>query len=86
MTDRPESAMLPRMTDAITIKEIEDVTPECLLAAEEVFSGFFDNNGEPIDWYSFLDRLERWGFCSNELDNPAVRKIQRHIRKIRQDS
>jgi hypothetical protein len=71
------------MTEPINIKQAEDVTPECLKAAEEVFEGFFDNDGEPIDWYSFLDRLERYGFCSNEVDNSAVRKIQRHIRKIR---
>ena len=71
------------MTEPINIKQAEDVTPECLKAAEEVFEGFFDNDGEPIDWYSFLDRLEQYGFCSNEVDNSAVRKIQRHIRKIR---
>ena len=86
MTDRLESAMLRRMTDAIIIKEVEDVTPECLTAAEEVFEGFFDSDGEPIDWTSFLDRLEAWGYCANELDSPAIRKIQRHIRKFRQDS
>jgi hypothetical protein len=71
------------MTEPITIKQAEDVTPECLTAAEEVFEGFFDNDGEPIDWYSFLDRLEAYGYCSLEVDNPAVRKIQRHVRKFR---
>jgi hypothetical protein len=78
--------MLRPMTEPTTIREAGDVTPECLTAAEEVFEGFFDNDGEPIDWYSFFDRLERYGYCSNEVDNPAVRKIQRHIRKFRQDS
>ena len=71
------------MTEPTKIKEAEDVTPECLQAAEDIFEGFFNNDREPIDWYSFLDRLERYGFCSNEVDNPAVRKIQRHIRKLR---
>jgi hypothetical protein len=71
------------MTEPINIKQAEDVTPECLQAAEDIFEGFFNNDGEPIDWYSFLDRLERYGFCSNEVDNAAVRKIQRHIRKLR---
>lgn len=74
------------MTDAIIIKEIADVTPACLSAAEDIYEGFYDNDGEPIDWVSFLDRLEAWGYCANELDSPAVRKIQRHIRKLRQAS
>lgn len=71
------------MTEPKLIKQAEDVTPDCLQAAEEVFEGFFDNDGEPIDWYSFLDRLEAYGFSATELDSPAVRKIQRHVRKFR---
>jgi len=71
------------MTEPTNIKQAEDVTPECLKAAEEVFEGFFDSDGEPIDWFSFLDRLEAYGYSSNEVDNPAIRKIQRHIRKFR---
>lgn len=78
--------MLRTMTDAIIIKEAGDVTADVLKTAEEVYEGFFDTDGEPIDWVAFLDRLEAWGYCANELDSPAVRKIQRHIRKHRQDS
>lgn len=70
----------------ITIREVADVTPDCLTAAEDIYEGFFDNDGEPIDWVSFLDRLEAWGYCATEMDCPAVRKIQRHIRKFRQAS
>lgn len=72
------------MTEPMIIKQAEDVTPECLRASEEVFEGFFDNEGEPIDWYSFWDRLEAYGYTVLELDSPATRKIQRHIRKFRE--
>ena len=73
------------MTEHKMIMQVNDVTPECLQAAEEVFEGFFDNDGDPIDWYSFLDRLEAYGYSATELDSPAVRKIQRHVRKFRTD-
>lgn len=71
------------MTETTNIRTSEDVTAECITAAEQVFEGFFDNDGEAIDWYSFWDRLEAYGYCVPELDCPATRKIQRHIRKFR---
>lgn len=72
--------------EPITIRETSDVTPEVLEASQDIFEGFFDNDGEPIDWTSFWDRLEAWGYCVEELDCPATRKIQRHIRKFREAS
>ena len=69
-------------TEPITIITASDVTPECLEAVEEIFCGFFSPN-ENIDWDSFLNRLERWGWCSPTLDSPAINKIKRHINKIR---
>jgi hypothetical protein len=71
------------MTEPINIKQAEDVTPECLKAAEEVFEGFFDYDGQSIEWDSFWDRLEKWGYCVSDLYCPAANKIQRHIRKHR---
>jgi hypothetical protein len=70
-------------TDPITIQEASDVTPECLTACEDVFDGWFDHEGEPIDWFAFYDRLESYGWSLANMDCPATRKIQRHIRKLR---
>lgn len=72
------------MSDPVLISEAADVTPAVLEAAEEVFEGWFDNDGEPIDWMSFWDRLETYGWTITMLDAPAAKKIQRHIRKFRE--
>jgi hypothetical protein len=69
-------------TEPTTIITASDVTPECLQAAEEIFDGFFSPT-ENIDWWSFLDRLEAWGWCSPTVDSPAINKIKRHINKIK---
>ena len=78
--------MIPSMKEPLIIKEASDVTSDCLEAAEGIFEGWYDNDGEPIDWIGFLDRLEGWGYCATEVDSPAVRKIQRHIRNFRRES
>lgn len=62
-----------------------EVTPQCLLAAEEIFSDWFDND-EPIDWHAFYDRLESVGWCITDTSSPASTKIQRHIRKFKATS
>lgn len=67
-----------------TITTAEDVTPEALSAAEEVFDGWFDND-EPIDWYAFADRLEAYGYSLPTMDCPAIKKIQRYVRRLRND-
>lgn len=59
-----------------------DVTPECLNTAEQIYDGFYTQDTN-IDWWSFLDRLEAWGWSAQTLDSPAVNKIKRHISKIR---
>jgi len=65
-----------------------DVTPEILTWAERVFEDWFDND-EPIDWERFWDRfadpngLRSDGaepFDIEDLNNPAISKIQRHVR------
>lgn len=71
-------------TEATQISEAADVTEATLKAAEDVFEGWFDNDGEPIDWYAFWDRLEAYGWTVLVTDSAAARKIQRHIRKFRE--
>jgi hypothetical protein len=73
------------MSDAITIKEAEDVTGECLFMAEDVYVGWFAND-EKIDWETFWDRLEKYGFAVASLDCGATRKVQRHIRKFKSEA
>jgi hypothetical protein len=68
------------------ISTADDVNEACLRAAEEVFEGFFDHDGEPIDWWSFWDRLEAYGWTVMETDTPATKKIQKHIRRFRQET
>jgi hypothetical protein len=72
------------MSELKTIHRTEEVTPECLVAAEEVYEGFFSHDDQ-IDWESFWDRLEKWGYEVGSLDCGATRKIQRHIRKFRNE-
>lgn len=77
--------------DGVTYRyptEAADVTPAMLTLAEEVYDGWFGDD-EPIDWEEFIDRMagmsrheaEPWEF--DEYDNPAIRKVQRHIREYR---
>ena len=65
-----------------TITTASDVTEKCLQDAEDIFDGYF-SSGENIDWGSFLDRLETYGWSSPTIESPAVNKIKRHISKIR---
>lgn len=69
--------------EPVEIQSAKDVTPECLTAAEEVFTGYHDHDGRPVDWEAFWDRLEAYGWSITEFDSPAATKIQRHIRKYR---
>ena len=73
------------MSDPINIKEAEQVTRECLFMAEDVYTGWFANDDQ-IDWESFWDKLEKYGFAVANLDCGATRKIQRHIRKFKNES
>ena len=73
-------------TNPTPIQEAQDVTPECLLVCEDIFNDWFDYDGEPIDWHTFYDWLETAGWCITDMDCPASRKIQRHIRKHRSNT
>lgn len=66
----------------VAIITAADVTAECLQAAEDIHDGFYGQE-EHIDWYSFLDRLESYGWSAQTVDSPAVNKIKRHISKIK---
>lgn len=69
------------------LESAEDVTPRVLEAAEETAEWWGED--EKIDWERFIDRLAESGSHDNppwdieSYDNPAVRKIQRHIRAHR---
>jgi hypothetical protein len=73
------------MSDPINIKEAEQVTPDVLRFAEDIYEGWFSNDDQ-IDWEPFWDKLEKYGYAVANLDCGATRKIQRHIRKFRSES
>ena len=53
-------------------------------AACDVYYGFFDGE-QKIDWYAFFDRLEQYGYSVETTESPAARKIQRFVRRIRDE-
>lgn len=71
--------------------EADDVTPQMLELAEQVFDGFFADESH-IDWDEFLDRMAKYSLIEDapwefdETHNAAVRKIKRHIRQYRAES
>jgi len=79
------SLIVPK--DAHILRTAADVTAEVLADAERVYDGWFSGD-DRIDWEDFVDRLAQYGAVSNPAydfdayDDPSVRKIQRHIRKI----
>lgn len=66
--------MTPRI-----LRKADDVTDEVLQAAEET-SEFFDG---AIEWDRFWDLLCGSDFDIEDLDTPATRKIQKHVREFR---
>ena len=68
--------------EAKPLQNAGDITDDVLRQAEDVYEGWFDND-EPIEWESFWDRLEAWGYSITDLSSPAATKIQRHIRQFR---
>lgn len=73
------------MADALS--SAEEVTEDVLRDAEHIYDSFYTGSGA-IDWEEFIDRMakisERYDF--EEYDSPAVRKIQRHVRRIKRES
>jgi len=78
------------MTTPQVIYKATDVTPAILEDAVEVLDWFGDG---PIDWELFIDRMADYGsqprtdgqptYDFEHYDSPAVRKIQRHVRELR---
>lgn len=67
------------------IVNAEDVTPEILEVAENIVDGWYQTG--PIDWENVWERMENQDIdLGSDLDSPAMRKIQRHIRKIRKEA
>ncbi len=71
----------------------DDVTDEILSDCEDIEQGFYGNESR-IDWEDFFDRrldgypLKNGNYIclGNEYDTPAMRKIKRHINKVRRES
>lgn len=67
----------------------QEVTEEMLRIAEETFDGYFESD-ERIDWEEFIDRMVAYGYLADDArlefsvyDSPAIRKIQKHVRRYR---
>ena len=58
-----------------------EVTDELLEAAEGIHDGWYADG--PVDWDTFWDRLDQWGFPIEDLDSPEARKIQRFVRGLK---
>ena len=72
----------------VEVTEAEQVTDEVLEIARDIESGWY--NDVPIDWEDVWDRMEgtvlddnRYLSLGNEMDSPAMKKIQRVIRAER---
>ncbi len=64
----------------------DDVTPDVLEAVEDTLEWF---DGMPLNTEAFIDRFA--GTCGDgwdieSYDNPAVRKIMGHARKLRKEA
>ena len=83
--------MTEQTPEMLILETTADVTPEILEWAEQVFTDWFDDD-EPIDWEHFIDRFaDPHGFRAEgaipfdieSYDNPAIRKLKRHVRAYR---
>lgn len=77
------------MSDPRILHSAEDVTDDVLTDAENVFDGWYAD-ARRIDWDEFIDRLVAMqsyrpdgSYDIEEMSSPAVRKIQRHVRSLR---
>lgn len=72
------------MSEERSITELVDVTQDVLDAAESVHDGWYADAGR-VEWDDFIDRLEGQldADFGDDMQSPAIRKIQAHIRKYR---
>lgn len=82
-----------RMRHLVRVVSAKDVTEEVLKHAEDVEEGWF-SDAKQIDWEDFWDRLDGYTLdehegreidLGTETDSPAMRKIVKHIQKIRRE-
>lgn len=67
------------------ITSADDITADVLAVIEMVHDGYYAD--EPrIDWYGFLDRVERAGMydLGTQMDSPVVKAIKRIVKGLRQ--
>lgn len=71
-----------------TVTQAEEVTEELLEMVEGVTDGWYLD--KPVDWEDVWERMDGTPLndhtlldLGGETDTPAMRKMQRHVRKIR---
>lgn len=71
-----------------TVTKAEDVSTEVLLAATEIYRGWFADSVR-IDWEDFLDRLDGIPLddgsqldLGTDLSSPAIVLIRKHIKAV----
>ena len=67
------------------IETVEGITEDVLAVIEMVHDGYYAD--EPrIDWFEFLDRVERAGLydLGSQMDSPVVKAIKRIVKGLRQ--
>lgn len=69
------------------LDDVDSATDEILEQVVEITDSWYQDGN--IDWENVWDRLENYRLSSgatieiDELDNPAIRKIKRHVRNLR---
>jgi hypothetical protein len=70
-----------------TYREINttaDFTQDVIMAIESVFDGYYAD--EPrIDWFAFLDRVERLALVNfgSDMDSPVVKQVKKVVKGLR---
>lgn len=69
--------------DYVEVTKTEHVTDTILDEVMEIVDGWYSDTR--IDWEDVWDRFERHSSydLGNEIDSPAMRKIQRYVRSQR---
>lgn len=81
----PEGALRERPLSPIIIREAADLTEAMLPAITELVDDLCPDPDERVDWERFADYLERWeNIVVADLDCPAFRKLQRIVRRLRE--
>jgi hypothetical protein len=82
-----EGALRWRPRTPIIIREAADLTEEMLPAISELTDDLCPDPDQRVDWEQFADYLERWeNIVVADLDCPAFRKLQRIVRRLREQA